>query len=103
MLLSCTVRSLPWPTRLRTLELKGYSYASFVYGILYLYGTHSTWTDLPADFRGSSLAALPLEFAEERGWGPVVSEIPFLGLLLGTILGGGANASYSFRNLAIYY
>ncbi|TVY55632.1 Efflux pump bik6 [Lachnellula cervina] len=49
-------------------------YASFVYGILYL-----------------CLAAIPIQFAEERGWGPVTSELPFLALLLGTILGGAAN------------
>ncbi|CZR56685.1 probable MFS multidrug transporter [Phialocephala subalpina] len=49
-------------------------YASFVYGILYL-----------------CLAAIPIQFAEERGWGPVTSELPFLALLLGTITGGFAN------------
>ncbi|KAH7371780.1 major facilitator superfamily domain-containing protein [Cadophora sp. MPI-SDFR-AT-0126] len=49
-------------------------YASFVYGILYL-----------------CLGAIPIQFAEERGWGPVTSQLPFLALLSGTILGGGAN------------
>ncbi|TAQ87243.1 hypothetical protein B7494_g4436 [Chlorociboria aeruginascens] len=49
-------------------------YASFVYGILYL-----------------CLAAIPIQFAEGRHWGPVTSELPFLALLLGMILGGGAN------------
>ncbi|TVY85148.1 Efflux pump bik6 [Lachnellula suecica] len=49
-------------------------YASFVYGILYL-----------------CLAAIPIQFADERGWGPVTSELPFLAILLGTIVGGGAN------------
>lgn len=49
-------------------------YASFVYGILYL-----------------CLAAIPIQFAEERGWGPVTSEAPFLAILLGTLLGGAAN------------
>jgi hypothetical protein len=37
------------------------------------------------------LAAVPIEFAEERQWGPVTSELPFLALLLGTFAGGGAN------------
>jgi hypothetical protein len=37
------------------------------------------------------LAAIPIQFAEERHWGPVVSELPFIALLLGTITGGGAN------------
>jgi hypothetical protein len=41
----------------------------------------------------SSLAALPIEFAEERGWGPVVSQVPFMGIFLGAVLGGGANVS----------
>lgn len=49
-------------------------YASFVYGIVYL-----------------MLAAVPIQFAEERGWGPVTSELPFLGIFLGAILGGLAN------------
>lgn len=49
-------------------------YASFVYGIVYL-----------------MLAAIPIQFGEERGWGPVVSETPFLGILLGALLGGAAN------------
>ncbi|TGO83470.1 hypothetical protein BPOR_0642g00050 [Botrytis porri] len=49
-------------------------YASFVYGILYL-----------------CLAAIPVQFALARGYGPVTSELPFLALLLGTIFGGAAN------------
>lgn len=40
------------------------------------------------------LAAIPIQFAEERGWGPVTSELPFLALLLGTILGGAANVLF---------
>lgn len=49
-------------------------YCSFVYGIVYL-----------------CLAAIPIQFAEERGWGPVTSELPFLAIMLGTITGGGIN------------
>ncbi|RDW88261.1 putative MFS multidrug transporter-2 [Coleophoma cylindrospora] len=49
-------------------------YASFVYAIVYL-----------------CLAAIPIQFGEERGWGPVTSELPFLGILLGAILGGFGN------------
>ncbi|KAI9744192.1 MAG: hypothetical protein M1818_002344 [Claussenomyces sp. TS43310] len=49
-------------------------YASFVYGIVYL-----------------MLAAIPIQFSEERKWGPVTSQLPFLGILLGTICGGLAN------------
>jgi hypothetical protein len=37
------------------------------------------------------LAAVPIQFGEDRQWGPVTSELPFLALLLGTITGGGAN------------
>ena len=49
-------------------------YASFVYGILY-----------------ANLAAFPIEFEEERGWNLLVGALPFLGLLLGILMGGGAN------------
>ena len=49
-------------------------YASFVYGILY-----------------GNLAAFPIEFEEERGWNELVGSLPFLGLLIGIIVAGGAN------------
>ncbi|KAG9244730.1 major facilitator superfamily domain-containing protein [Calycina marina] len=49
-------------------------YASFVYGIVYL-----------------CLGAIPIAFAQGRGWGPVVSELPFLALLMGVVIGGGLN------------
>ncbi|KAI7666716.1 MFS general substrate transporter, partial [Hortaea werneckii] len=49
-------------------------YASFVYGILY-----------------ASLAAFPIEFEEARGWNKVVGALPFLAMLLGVIIGAGAN------------
>ncbi len=39
----------------------------------------------------SCLGAVPIQFAEERGWGPVTCELPFLGRLLGIFLDGGAN------------
>lgn len=50
------------------------TYAAFVYGIVYL-----------------MLSAIPIQFAGVRGWGPVTSELPFLGLLLGVVCGGFAN------------
>jgi len=49
-------------------------YASFVYGILY-----------------ASLAAFPIEFEEIRGWNQLVGSLPFLAMLLGIIIGAGAN------------
>ena len=49
-------------------------YASFVYGILY-----------------GNLAAFPIEFEERRGWNAFVGSLPFLGLLVGIVLGGVAN------------
>lgn len=49
-------------------------YCSFVYGIVYL-----------------MLAAVPIQFSEHRGWGPVTSELPFIGILLGAIMGGLGN------------
>ncbi|MCJ1310303.1 hypothetical protein MMC25_003965 [Agyrium rufum] len=57
-------------------------YASFVYGILY-----------------GNLAAFPIEFEQERGWNILVGSLPFLGLLLGIIVGGFANVlNQSFYN-----
>ncbi|KAJ9157598.1 MFS general substrate transporter [Pleurostoma richardsiae] len=49
-------------------------YASFCYGILYM-----------------QLGAIPIIFGEVRGWNPFVSELPFLCILIGAILGCGAN------------
>lgn len=49
-------------------------YASFVYGILYLF-----------------LAAIPIQFKEKRGWSPVVAELPFLAFLLGVVFAGAEN------------
>jgi len=49
-------------------------YASFVYGILY-----------------ANLASFPIEFEGERGWNPLVGALPFLGLLIGILIGGAAN------------
>lgn len=45
-------------------------YASFVYGMLYLF-----------------LEVFPIVFAEWRGYGPVVSTLPFLGLFVGVSFG----------------
>lgn len=49
-------------------------YASFCYGILYM-----------------QLGAVPIIFGETRGWGLLVSELPFLAILLGSITGAGIN------------
>jgi len=49
-------------------------YASFVYGILY-----------------ACLAAFPVVFEQQRGWNPLVGALPFLALLLGILIGAGAN------------
>ncbi|KAI1033844.1 hypothetical protein LB503_010992 [Fusarium chuoi] len=49
-------------------------YASFCYGILYM-----------------QLGAIPIIFREIRGWGILVSSLPFICILLGAILGCGAN------------
>ena len=43
-------------------------YASFVYGLLYL-----------------TLEVFPIVYTEERHWGPVLSSLPFLGLMVGVI------------------
>jgi len=49
-------------------------YASFCYGILYM-----------------QLGAIPIIFGEIRGWKPLPAELPFLSILVGAILGCGAN------------
>ena len=49
-------------------------YASFCYGILYM-----------------QLGGIPFIFGEERGWPAVSTELPFLSILIGVILGCGAN------------
>ncbi|KAM0350966.1 hypothetical protein ACHAPU_002744 [Fusarium lateritium] len=49
-------------------------YASFCYGILYM-----------------QLGAIPIIFREIRGWGILVSSLPFLCILIGAVLGCGAN------------
>jgi len=49
-------------------------YASFVYGILYL-----------------TIEVFPIVFLENRGYAPVPSSLPFLGLLVGIILFGSLN------------
>ncbi|KAK5051956.1 hypothetical protein LTR84_002760 [Exophiala bonariae] len=55
-------------------------YASFCYGILYM-----------------QLGAIPIIFAEHRGWGQVVSVLPFLAILVGTVLGAAINVYNQFR------
>ncbi|KAF1961769.1 MFS general substrate transporter [Byssothecium circinans] len=49
-------------------------YASFCYGILYM-----------------QLGGIPIIFGEIRGWKPVAATLPFLGILVGAILGAAAN------------
>jgi MFS family permease len=44
-------------------------YASFTYSVLYL-----------------SLIAYPIVFMEDRGWSPVISTLPFLGIFTGVVL-----------------
>ena len=50
------------------------AYASFVYGILYL-----------------SFASFPIIFQEIRGWNALVGALPFLGVLIGCVMGAGMN------------
>lgn len=51
------------------------TYASFVYGILYL-----------------CFAAFPIEYEEERGWNHLVGSLPYISTLIGVILGAVANS-----------
>jgi hypothetical protein len=55
-------------------------YNSFCYGILYM-----------------CLGAVPIIFGEKRGWKPVPSELPFLAIMLGTVLGAVANILNQLR------
>lgn len=61
-------------------------YASFVYGVMY-----------------AMLAFMPIVFQEERGYGTVVSTLPFLGLFVGVLCAVGinlANQSYYAKAMA---
>ena len=49
-------------------------YASFCYGLLYM-----------------MLGAIPIIFGENRGWKPVAATLPFLGILVGAMLGCSLN------------
>lgn len=49
-------------------------YAAFCYGILYM-----------------NLGAIPIIFSEQRGWKAVPSSLPFLGIMIGAIIGAGIN------------
>lgn len=52
-------------------------YNAFVYGLLYLL-----------------FEAFPIAFQEVRGFGPVVSTLPFLAVLVGVLISGALQASY---------
>lgn len=52
-------------------------YSAFVYGLLYLL-----------------FEAFPIAFEQNRHWGPVVSTLPFLGVLVGVLISAGLQASY---------
>ncbi|OJJ51658.1 hypothetical protein ASPZODRAFT_138735 [Penicilliopsis zonata CBS 506.65] len=56
------------------------SYASFVYGVMYL-----------------TLEVFPIVFEDIRGWDPLVASLPFLGLLIGVISSVGLNVWNQFR------
>ncbi|KAH6616085.1 major facilitator superfamily domain-containing protein [Chaetomium sp. MPI-SDFR-AT-0129] len=49
-------------------------YASFCYGILYM-----------------QLGSIPIIFGEVRGWSPLASTFPFVGIFIGTVFGCAAN------------
>ncbi|KAI0870014.1 MFS multidrug transporter-like protein [Hypoxylon argillaceum] len=57
-------------------------YGSFVYAILY-----------------ASIESFALEYGQIRGWGPVISQLPFLALLLGCFVAAAGN----IYNNAVYY
>ncbi|QKX55516.1 uncharacterized protein TRUGW13939_02609 [Talaromyces rugulosus] len=55
-------------------------YAAFVYGVMYL-----------------ALELFPIVFKQTRGWSPVVSALPFLGLLIGVVSSVGVNVYNQHR------
>ncbi|KAJ8112671.1 hypothetical protein ONZ43_g5342 [Nemania bipapillata] len=57
-------------------------YGSFVYAILY-----------------ASIESFALEYGQFRGWGPVISQLPFLALLVGCFVAAAGN----IYNNAVYY
>lgn len=61
-------------------------YASFCYGILYM-----------------QLGAIPIIFGEIRGWGQLVSVLPFLCILIGAFLGAAANVYNQLLYNKAYY
>ncbi|OAL48162.1 MFS general substrate transporter [Pyrenochaeta sp. DS3sAY3a] len=60
-------------------------YASFCFGILYM-----------------QLGGIPIIFGDLRAWHPVTASLPFLGLLLGALIGGAINA-YNQRLYNVAY
>lgn len=61
-------------------------YASFAYGLLYM-----------------QLGGIPIIFRDIRGWSPVVSTLPFLGILVGAILGCAINAYNQLLYNKVYH
>jgi MFS transporter, DHA1 family, multidrug resistance protein len=60
-------------------------YNSFVYGVLYLL-----------------FAAVPIVYEEGRGWNPLVGSLPFLAVLVGTMIAATVNIVYSQKVFAPY-
>lgn len=53
------------------------TYAAFVYGLMFLL-----------------LEVYPIVFAEHRGFDPIITALPYLGLLVGTICAAGINLAF---------
>ena len=70
-------------------------YTSFVYGRA-VTPTRASHEQCRADsmllaILYASLESFALEYGQIRGWGPVVSQLPFLALLLGCLVAAAAN------------
>ena len=69
-------------------------YTSFVYGINQQIPPKSkSWkcADTWVAILYASIESFAFEYGQVRGWGPVVSQLPFLALLLGCLVAAAAN------------
>lgn len=82
MSLQCASPSLPPPSQ--STDLPPHA-DSFTYGILYLL-----------------FSAVPLIFTQLHGWTPVQGSLPFLAVLVGTLIAAAINFTYSARVFAPY-
>ena len=78
-------------------------YVGFVYALIYLWVVSPFLNQRGIDYCARCLMAFPIEFQGIRGWSPVVSYLPCLGVLIGCLIGAAINMScnkFYLRRLA---